>query len=79
METEKYILCKSEDHFNQLNRKILYMAYIVGYLNQWGNVVLMKNRFSGQTGTVTKSKYDEIVMLSKNFFDKGVGASSETE
>jgi hypothetical protein len=70
METEKYILCKSEEHFNQLNRKTLYSAYIVGYINEWGNVVLMKNRFSGQTGTVTQSKYNEIVEMSKKFFEK---------
>jgi hypothetical protein len=72
MENEKYILCKSEDHFNKLNRKLLYMAYIVGYLNEWGNVVLMKNRFSGQTGTVTKNNYEEIVVMAKNFFEKSV-------
>lgn len=70
--SEKYILCKSEDHFNQLNRKLLHMAYVVGYVNEWGNVFLVKNRFSGQTGTVTKDQYENIVKLSKNFFEKGV-------
>lgn len=30
METEKYVLCKSEEHFNQLNRKTLINAYVVG-------------------------------------------------
>jgi Fic family protein len=70
METEKYILCNSEEHFNQLNRKLLYQAYIVGYVNEWGHVVLMKNRFSGQTGTVTQNKYNEIVEMSKSFSEK---------
>jgi len=72
MENEKYILCKSEEHFNQLNRKILYSAFIVAYVNEWNNVFLVKNRFSGQTGTVTKDQYEKIVELAKNFFDKGV-------
>jgi hypothetical protein len=78
MKTEKYILCNSEAHFNQLNRKIIINAYIVGYINEWGHVVLMKNRFSGQTGIVTESKYNEIVEMSKNFFAKSVDKPSES-
>lgn len=72
MENEKYILCKSEDHFNQLNKKMLQMAYVVGYVNEWGHVFIVKNRFSGQTGTVTKDQFENITKLSKNFFDKRV-------
>jgi len=72
MENEEYILCKSEEHFNHLNRKILYKALVVGYTNEWGHVFVVKNRFSGQTGTVTKDQYENLVKLSKNFFEKGV-------
>ncbi len=72
MEDEKYILCKSEDHFNQLNRKILYGAFVVGYINGWGHVVVVKNRFNGVTGTYNCDQYENLVKLAKNFFDKGV-------
>ena len=72
MENEKYILCKSEDHFNKLNRKILYMAYVVGYVNEWGHIFVAKNRFNGVTGTYNKEQYEKLIELSKNFFEKGV-------
>jgi hypothetical protein len=72
MENEKYILCETEDNCDKLNRKLLYMAYIVGYTNEWGNIVVVKNRFNGVTGTYNKDQYENLVKLSKNFFEKGV-------